>query len=141
MQPMSCKAFILSKYPRLQRSHSLVAFFLRRTVGRSDCSISCGDVNDVSLKEAGNDEDGIWVMLIPLLAGCAVKYLVDVPLDRQQIIAPPLLLLVLGVPGVLLGKQGLDLRRQCLDGEGCHSARATIFSSAIRRFVRGSYQS
>lgn len=59
MQPMFCKAFNLSKYPRLQCSHSLVAFFLRRTVGRSDCSISRGDVSDVSLKEAGNDEDGI----------------------------------------------------------------------------------
>ena len=65
---------------------------------------------------------------------------VDVPPDRQPFIDPPFLLLALGVPGVLLGKQGLDLRRQCLGGEGCHSARATIFSSAIRRFVRGLYQ-
>ena len=47
---------------------------------------------------------------------------VDAPLDCQQFIDPPFLLLALGVPGVLLGKQGLDLRRQCLDGEGCHSA-------------------
>ena len=46
----------------------------------------------------------------------------DVPPDRQQLIDSPLLLLALGVPGVLLGKQGLDLRRQCLDGGGCHSA-------------------
>ena len=72
------------------------------------------------------------------MTGCAVKHQVDVPLNRQQFIDPPLLLLALGVPGVLLGQQGLDLRRQCLDGEGCHSARATIFSSAIKRFVRGS---
>ena len=48
---------------------------------------------------------------------------VDVPLDRQQFIDPPFLLLALGVPGVLLGQQGLDLCRQCLDGEGCHSAK------------------
>ena len=41
---------------------------------------------------------------------------VDVPLDCQQFIDPPFLLLTLGVPGVLLGKQGLDLRCQCLDG-------------------------
>ena len=61
-----------------------------------------------------------------------MKYLVDIPLDCQQIIDPPLALLVLGVPGVLFGKQSLDLRRQYLDGGGCHSARATIFSSAIR---------
>ena len=51
-----------------------------------------------------------------------MKRLVAVPLDCQQFIDPPLLFLALGVPGVLLGKQGLDLRRQCLDGEGCHSA-------------------
>lgn len=50
-----------------------------------------------------------------------MKHLVDAPLDRQQFIGPPLLL-ALGVPGVLLGKQGLDLRRQCLGGGGCHSA-------------------
>ena len=54
---------------------------------------------------------------------------VDVPLNRQQFIDPPLLLLALGVPGVLFGKQGLDLRRQCLGGGGmpfcdCESSRA-----------------
>lgn len=47
---------------------------------------------------------------------------IDVPLDCQQFIASLLAPLALGVPGVLLGKQGLDLRRQCLDGGGCHSA-------------------
>ena len=62
------------------------------------------------------------IMCVPSLAGRIVKHLVDVPPDRQQFIGPPLLLLALGVPGVLLGKQGLDLRRQCLNGEGCHSA-------------------
>ena len=36
---------------------------------------------------------------------------IDVPLDCQQFIASPLAPLALGVPGVLLGKQGLDLRR------------------------------
>ena len=51
-----------------------------------------------------------------------MKRLVDVPLDRQQFIDPPLALLVLVVTGVLLGKQGLDFRRQCVDGERCHSA-------------------
>ena len=61
-------------------------------------------------------------MLVPPLAGCAVMHQVDVPLDRQQFIDPPLLLLVLGVPGVLLGEQGPDLRCQCLDGKGCHYA-------------------
>ena len=54
-------------------------------------------------------------MPIPSLAGHIVKHLVDVPLDRQQFIDPPFLLLALGVPGILLGMQGLDLRRQCLD--------------------------
>ena len=48
---------------------------------------------------------------------------VDVPLDRQQFIDPPFLLLAPGVPGVLLGKQGLDLRRQRLGGGGCHSGK------------------
>ena len=43
-----------------------------------------------------------------------MKHQVDVPPDRQPFIDPPFLLLVLGVPGVLLGKQGLDLRRQRL---------------------------
>ncbi len=47
---------------------------------------------------------------------------VEVPLDRQQFIGPPLLLPAFGVPGVLLGKQGLNLRRQCLDEGECHSA-------------------
>ena len=70
--------------------------------------------------------------------GCSVKHLVDAPLDRQQIIDPPLALLALGVPNVLLGKQILDLRCQCLDGDRCYSTRATTFSSAIRRFVWGS---
>ena len=51
-----------------------------------------------------------------------MKRLVAVPLDCQQFIGLPFLLLALGVPGVLLGEQNLDLRRQCLDGEGCHSA-------------------
>ena len=60
-------------------------------------------------------------MLVPPLAGCAVQYLVDAPPDRQPFIDPPFLLLVLVVSGVLLGQQGLDLRRQRLDGEGCHS--------------------
>ena len=55
-------------------------------------------------------------MFVLPLVGRTVKYLVDVSPDRQQFIDPPLALLVLGVPGVLLGKQGLDLRRQCLDG-------------------------
>lgn len=62
------------------------------------------------------------VMFVPLLAGRTVKHLVDAPPDRQRFIDPPLLLLVLDVPGVLLKKQGLDLRRQCLGGEECHSA-------------------
>ena len=76
-------------------------------------------------------------MFVLPLVGRTVKYLVDVSPDRQQFIDPPFLLSALGVPGVLLGKQGLDLRRQRLGGEGCHSARATIFSSAIKRFVWG----
>ena len=52
-----------------------------------------------------------------------MKHPADVPPDRQQLIDSPLLLLVLGVSGVLLGKQGLDLRRQYPDGGGCHSAK------------------
>lgn len=56
-----------------------------------------------------------------------MKHLVDIPPDRQQFIGPPLLLLALGVPGIFLGKQGLDLCCQRLDGEGYHFARATIF--------------
>lgn len=55
-------------------------------------------------------------MLVPLLAGYAMKYLVDVLPDCQQFIDPPFFLLALGVPGVLLGKQGLALRRRCLSG-------------------------
>ena len=55
-------------------------------------------------------------MLVPPLAGCAVKHLVDVPLDGHQLVRLPLALLVLGVPGVLLGHQRLDLRRQLLGG-------------------------
>ena len=55
-------------------------------------------------------------MLVPPLAGRTVKHLVDVPLDGQQLVRLPLTLLILIVPGVLLGHQGLDLRRQLLDG-------------------------
>ena len=55
-------------------------------------------------------------MLVPPLAGCAVKHLVDVPLDGQQLVRLPLAVMVLGVPGVLLGEQGLDLLRQPFDG-------------------------
>lgn len=54
------------------------------------------------------------VVLIHPLAGCAVEHLVDIPLDSQQFISPLLLLLVLGVFGILLGQQHLDLRRQLL---------------------------
>ena len=61
-------------------------------------------------------------MLVPPLAGRTVKHLVDVPLDCQQIIDLPLLLLALGVPGVLLGKQGLDFRRQRLGAACCASS-------------------
>ncbi len=53
-------------------------------------------------------------MLVPLLDGCSMQNLVDVPLDGQQFIGPPFPLLVLGVPGVLLHQQGIDLRRQHL---------------------------
>ena len=56
-----------------------------------------------------------------------MKHQVDVPPDRQQFIGPLLALLILSVPGVLLGQQGLDLCRQCLGGGGCHSARAIMF--------------
>ena len=55
-------------------------------------------------------------MLVPPLAGCAVMHLVDAPLNCQQFIGPLLAILVHSVPGVLFGKQGLDLRRQRLGG-------------------------
>ena len=54
------------------------------------------------------------VMLVPPLAGRTMKYLLDVPFDGQQFIGPLFLLLVLGVKGVLLRQQFLDLRCQFL---------------------------
>ena len=49
-------------------------------------------------------------MLVPPLAGRTVKHLVDVPLDGQQLVRLPLTLLILIVPGVLLGHQGCSPR-------------------------------
>ena len=98
--------------------------------------------NGILFKTAGNGEGNVISYVHHIACWMrAGKYLVDAPPDRQQFIDPPLALLVLGVPGVLLGKQGFDLCRQRLGREGCHSARTTIFSSTIRKFVRGSYQS
>ena len=53
-------------------------------------------------------------MFVPPLAGRSMKHLFNVPLDSQQFICPPSMLLVLGIPGILLGQQRLDLRRQFL---------------------------
>ena len=55
-------------------------------------------------------------MLVPPLAGRAVKHLVDVPLDGHQLVRFPLALLVLGVPGILFRQQRINLRRQLFDG-------------------------
>jgi len=53
-------------------------------------------------------------MFVPPLAERAMQHLVDIPLGVQQFIGPPFPLLVLGVPGVFLYQQGVDLRRQRL---------------------------
>ncbi len=60
-----------------------------------------------------------------------MQHLVDIPLDGQQFIGLPFPLLVLGVPGVLLYQQGVDLRRQRLGGGECQektTSQARAFS-------------